>query len=343
MDSMDTLLPFPKRKPLKASNDIIPLDSPLIPWHLGMVSSPKLDGNRLLCIAGSLHTASWKAPRNERLLSFLGGMIDLASDKQLFFDMELYDRDASHHATLSGKLNSYRDPLPGSVRAYVFDAGTMEVFDQQCEFCPFEARIPLYKYWVELISDLNIIALEQRSIANAEQAQQLFEQDIENGFEGSMLRATKIQYTPRGDMIGGYYKHGRATNNQGIIFKIKNWAKSIGTIVNVHPRMQLRPHIERGERDELGRLTRPPKNSANYEPTECLGSMSVTVEDKWGTIGDTFNIGFSKGFPIEKRRAMWGQQLIGRRVEFKHMKHGSKDSGHARMGQLVRFVENDDE
>lgn len=336
---MDTLLPFPKRKPLKASNDILPLDSPLIPWHLGMVSSPKLDGNRLLCIAGSLHTASWKAPRNERLLSFLDGMIELASDQQLFFDMELYDRDASHHASLSGKLNSYRDPLPDSVRAYVFDAGTMEVFDQQCEFCPFEARIPLYKHWVELISSPNIIALEQRPIHNAEQAQQFFEEDIVNGFEGSMLRATKIRYTPKGDMIGGYYKHGRATNNQGIIFKVKNWAKSVGVITAIHPRMRLREGITRGDRDELGRMTRPPKNSDNYEPTACLGAMTVTLELMTNEFGASFNVGFSKGFPLEKRREMWNEPLIGRRIEFRHMKHGSKDSGHARMGQLVRFME----
>lgn len=331
---MDTLLPFPKRAPLKASNDILPLDSPHIPWHLGMVSSPKLDGNRILCIAGSLHTASWKAPRNEKLLSLLGGMIDLASDKQLFFDMELYDREASHHAALSGKLNSYSDPLPDSVHAYVFDAGTMEVFDQQCEFCPFEVRIPLYKYWVELISDSNIIALEQRPIASAEQAQQFFDEDIKNGFEGSMLRSTKIRYTPKGEMIGGYYKHGRATNRQGIIFKVKNWVKSMGTVTKVLPRMRIKDGVPRGI-DELGRATRP-SNISNYEETQCVGALEVTVCDAIDPEPIIFNIGFAKGFPLEKREDMWHEKLVGRAIEFRHMSHGAKVN--ARMGQLIRFI-----
>ena len=330
-------------KPLKAPSRVVNFDE--LPWDLGLVSSPKKDGNRGLCISGRLYTSSMKSPRNPLLADFLQPLIELAEEEDLVFDYELYDPEGSHHAILSGAINSDGHKLPESLHCFVFDGMPVEAFNEQCVDFPYAERINFYRDKIQPLRALghHIIPLEQRQLANAEEAREIFRQDLLNGDEGSMIRAMWISGDPaiKRTLKGGWYKHGRATPCQGVIFKYKNFVTHDAIIKQVIPRRKLKDGVPRTY-DDRGHLE--PINFVEcFESERCVGAFVVEDEE-----GIESRIGFSKGFALDERHRMWQQyeqqpeMFIGKWIEFRHMPHGSQPDGKRRFGQLVRFREDKD-
>ncbi len=340
-----------KWKPLKASHDILRVEDPLIPYDRGMVSSPKKDGNRGLCIEGILYTSSMEQPRNINLLEWLAPLIKKSKEEHIVFDYELFSPSQTHHAETSGMLNSYADPLPDDFGCYVFDAAPFENWKDQCLDMSFRYRIPFYQAQVLSLNVPYIHALPQRPIATPAEAFDLFQQDLRNGDEGSMFRTLDIWW--EGSRArGGFYKHGRMSNLMRGIFKAKSYETVDAMIIGIQPRRKLRPEYPR-EWDEAGHLKRPLTKEA-YELTGSVGAFIVRYLQNTPGEGDgddpiqpaqvlTCQVGFAKGFPLATREVWWQEfqknpsSFLGRWVEFRHMPYGARSGGVARGGRLVRF------
>lgn len=327
-------------KPLKAANTLLPLDSPLIRYDKGVVSSRKIDGNRLLVIRGRTYSSSMKEQRNDDVRRLLAPLLQLSIDEDMVFDGELFDPDQTHHAATSGLINSYDTPLTPTTALYVFDGAPFLAWEERCLDFPFRSRIPLYTSAVHGLAHPRIIPMEQRPVANAEEAITLFNRDVADGFEGSMLRCLDI-WQEGSRNRGGWYKHGRATNNEAIMWKAKVYVTVDARITEVLQRRLLRDDWPR-EYDQWGHLKRPLEKDA-YTFTDMVGGFVVEYQDESTGQPTRCEIGFRKGFDFEWRRAAWHSyvanpsSLIGKHVEFMLMPHGAKPGGLARVGGLVRF------
>ena len=269
-------------------------------------------------------------------------MIAYSRKHSLVFDYELYDPAQEYHAITSGIINSQNKPLPDTLGVYVFDAMHLADFEAQAEALPFSKRITLYRGAVSDLNDDRYKAVRQRKCRSAEEAMRLFRNDLTNGDEGSIIRATNI-VTVGKKRVGGWYKHGRATANQAIGFKLKEYVTTDGEIIGVQQRLKMKEGIPR-EYDVDGHLVRPGSKDA-YEPDDCVGAFVVRVTDEGDNHGIETEIGFGPGFSMEDRRQFWKDRksMVGKRVEFSHMPHGAatdkKDGGRLRIGKLLRFRE----
>lgn len=322
------------------------------------VSSPKMNGNRALCVLGSLNTRGMKMHNNVHLPDMMEPLQQLASEMGWVIDMEICDPTSAHHGQLSGVLESYHRPIPDEAKVYIFDAMPEEDWRDQCIDLPFEDRILMAQQFVDILSNDRFVMLPQRPVSSGEEALELFAQDVEAGEEGSMLRTTKILSTSRSSarskVIGGYYKHGRATSLQQVIWKLKNNFTVDGQIVEVIQRRRLREGIERTT-DAFGKMERVHSLDA-YELDEMVGSFKVAVNlaqisselaDKYPNCHVVTEVVFGRGFPLESRRTLWETHvqsneydLIGRWVEIQHTPHGAKSisrGGTLKGAKLLRF------
>lgn len=347
---MTLLLPT-NGSPLKASNDILAPDNPLIDYSTGIVSSTKKDGNRGLCVSGSLFTSSMKTPRNPLIHEWLAPLAEYAADHDMVFDYEIYDTAGTHHGAISGLINSDGYPVPDSYRAYIFDASPRTEWENQCRDLAYAERIVMYE---NALKDMNngrdatdllpayrrFVALAQRPVPDAACARALFLRDLEDGNEGSMLRSLYIE-SRQGRLLGGWYKHGRATNAQRIMWKQKLYVTCDGVVTGVYQRRRMKAIWPR-ELDAKGHLIRPHTQDA-YEPDNKVGSLLVSTVTETGECIETELMFGKGGFDHLWLEKAWDDYcrdphtLVGRVVEFRHMPHGAKEGGRRRMGQLLRF------
>lgn len=327
--AIDTLFPSDTTiGVLKAPNVIYAPEK--LPFHLHLVASRKKDGVRCLIIDGVVYSAQMKHFRNRNLPDLLESAIERSRTNRITYDMELCDPTGAHHAIVAGALNSHSDPLRHLV-AYVFDSCTSSDFRANCACCPYSVRIPDYMSECSVLNRIDrrrtgrstfdtvfefYIPLEQIPVADAAEVRAIYEMFLKEGDEGAIIRATEIQDGPRG-LIGGYYKHGRATFGQSIIFKMKPFETADGIITDV---------IERMTQDTPRR------------PTGMVGAFEVTYSYK-GSIPYTCHIGFAKGFDHAARMAIWKtrHELLGKWCEFTHMAYGAKLDGGLRHGRFVRL------
>jgi hypothetical protein len=349
----DSLLPRAGRdagKPLKFPSTCCDPKTTEIDWSLGWVSSPKLDGNRCLIIDGVPYTSSMRPFRNDTLNDLLEPLLNFSRAAGYVFDLEIYDPEGTHHAALSGILNSYKDEIPDSVRFYLFDGMPTNSFLCQSTDLWYGTRIGMLSEAVnEIANDYGLVqhyhmlrfeVLPQRPVFNHEEIVTLYNKDIADGYEGSIIRSTSIDSRTR----GGWYKHGRATDKQQIGFKIKAFSTRTGKIIGVIPRRLLDPEamvalgIER-TRNPDGSMAHVHQKGA-YVDTDMTGAFLVEYQhtDSEGVVTtQRTEIGFGVGFDHDERRRLFSikESLHGKHVEFSMMEHGALDK--PRHGRLVRF------
>lgn len=325
---------------LKAPNELL---TPQQIWESsqrsGLVSSRKYDGNRGICIAGQLLSSSMKEPRNSGLHTWLEPLKAYCEKESLVLDFEIFSPSQEHHAETSGVINSFDMDLPDDIVCMVFDGAPVSLWEDECVEKPYRERIPVYEKAVKDIGMSNVLPVAQRIVSSEDELVTLFGSDLQEGLEGSMVRCLDIWY--EGSRIrGGFYKHGRATTSQCVIWKQKQYLTLDGVIIGVQQRRMLRPDWPR-TRDSNGLLVRPLEKEA-YVYTESVGALVVAVrkdDDTWYLT----EIGFGKGFDLPYRELLWAMyrgdpaSLYGRWVEFLHMPHGAKSEGKARAGRLKRF------
>lgn len=124
----------------------------------------------------------------------------------------------------------------------------------------------------------------------------------------------------------GLYKFGRATLKQQDLLKIKPFVDAEAVVVGVE---ELMHNLNDLEVNQLG-LQRRSHHQAGKVPSGKLGALVCKCLRPGGgqpDLGDSiFRIG--TGFDDQTRRLLWAQRddLFGRIVKFKSMKHGALDT-----------------
>lgn len=282
-----------------------------------MLASLKMDGRRCLVHKGRLYSRTMKDQPNLHLPAHLAKLLEVSKKVGLTFDGELYSHDIPFDQ-LERTFKSHDAAIHPTIAFHCFDMMRSDQWGHCLD--TFEERYRALST-VLAVTIPNVVRVKQKRIDVAAEAEATYQTAIAAGYEGLILRTAH-----------GLYKHGRATVNENIIFKVKAFETSDAKVIGYEEQVRLKAGIER-ETNEMGRTARTYKQD-DYEPAGTMGALRVVDER-----GRTFNLGWGRGWTHLKRAELWRnrQSLLTQWVEFRYMVAGEKDL--PRMPQLLRFRE----
>jgi ATP-dependent DNA ligase len=191
-----------------------------------MLGSPKLDGYRMLVFEGKCRTISQKEIKNPKVQEYFKELIDYVNAHNLFLDGDLYFENQEKYSftDLQKIVHSKELEIPKDMELgfYIFDGMTIAQWERGCEPA-YGARVRLVEEAVECLSlHAHTFAQEQIKVMNFKEAEELFENCVEDGYEGLILRHPMAPY-----------KKGRATIGDGLGFKFKKWETKMGKVLKV--------------------------------------------------------------------------------------------------------------
>lgn len=260
----------PMKAPLECP-DIYKLPYPLL-------GSYKIDGIRALTVHGCLYSASLKRHANEQAqdmfgeINFLDGEITYGSPTGL----DVLNRTAS-------ALRA-RD-VTGDFYYWLFD-----YFES--DFCKYTDRLERLKEAVYGFPQYNII--EQRLLKDPVQLLEMETEALQLGYEGLMVRTAE-----------GRYKHGRATNREALIWKIKRFDDTEMIVVSV---IEAQENLNEATINAVG-LTERSSHKANKEGLRRAGSYLCVDE-----FGDYVKVQAGKFTHAEREYHYLNQESILNKV-----------------------------
>lgn len=317
------------RKPMLAPNQQVAFDDPKITYP--MLASQKYDGFRALVIpSDSTSSEAWRkshlVSRNYKVFAndfkmrnMLSKAMEYARERNVVLDCEFFNPKLTFSELGSIVRKEGRD-IPEGTKLYVFDIIPIEHWVSDSDLTYFQRMKLMDQLKNSKVPYLEVV--EQVECNTPEDAENVFNLYRDMGEEGIMLRS-----------YDGKYKHGRATINQGLIYKFKVKATADAVILGFKNGTDAKEGIER-EVDALGHRKHLGKVGDRVE-ADRLGSIIVRMED-----GTETNIGLAKTFLDEEypdADAIWENREIikGMCVEFEYMPVGVKDK--PRWGRLTRF------
>lgn len=313
-----------KFKPMLAPNDQPNLDEIKYP----ILASFKLDGIRCLFIKGEMLSRSLKPIQNKQLREKFRVLIDYSKDRQLILDGEIYSPELSFQLiTKFVMTKDFEDEktikkngleiltIPEHLKFYAFDIITEDNLEE--EF--FKRCLKLKKVEDEFKNLLEYVT--QVDVHKKEDIESLFENALEKGYEGLILKDPN-----------GRYKCGRGTIKEGLIYKVKPFKTFDAEITGVVQATKVNPNAEK-KTNELGRSVTSKKKddriliekasafNVQYEGLELKVVLAMTDEEKE---------------EIWKNK----ESYIGKMIEYKGMLIGAKDV--PRHPVMIRFREDKD-
>lgn len=196
------------------------------------------------------------------------------------------------------------------------------VFHNPLEFHCFDALLlsnpnePFMSRLHKIPTLPGIVIVFQRIIESKALMQILFEQSLNDGYEGLMLRDPQSAY-----------KYGRFTINSGDGFKLKNYKTFDAQVIGVEQATKVNPNAEK-KTNELG-YSETSKKKSDRILVEAVGSLFVTCNGKEQKVNFCVT--------DEEKKQTWinREKVIGRWIEFKAMVEGSKDK--LRIPTFVRW------
>jgi len=287
-----------KLKPLLAFNENPDLDKLAYP----VIASPKLDGFRVWIPEGKLVTRSMKPLPNNYTRIWLEENIAEGLDGELLIKNGTFNDCQSAFMKVDGEPD---------FEYWVFDKITNKDYDE-----PFKDRLANlqshYTYMARTHHGKewpNRVKLVPQVVINSADEMREFEAyNLEQGYEGSMIRK-----------IDGKYKQGRSTLNEAILLKLKLWEDTEGEILYCGEQME---NTNEKTTNELGHSQRS-SHQAGMVPKNTLGyfwvrNLKTGVEHKVGT---------GKGMTNLKRQEIWDKkdEYVGQVITYKFQPHGTKD------------------
>lgn len=307
---MKTVWPYPKNDVMLAPNELVPLDK--IKWP--MYSSPKLDGIYCMVYKGQLYSRGLKLIPNQKLKKKLSRVLE--RDDLVFFG-EIWSPKMAF-PEISSIVRSFTKPIPDCLRFWCFDLLTVYEYDYATGGPRFEIRNnELHRLSASL--DEGYMPVPQALCNTAHEAQLSYSFHLSLGCEGSILKRPS-----------SYYKHGRCTTRESIMFKLKKTVTHDARITAILPAKRMRDGVPR-DRGLTSKLNRPHRKEF-FECDNKLGSFEVELEN-----GTRCKVGPGKGLTNVVKRQIWENRdaYIGKIIEFESLDHGVKDK--PRMGKFVRF------
>lgn len=253
------------------------------------LASVKLDGIRILIRDGAALSRTLKPIPNQFVQRMLGKPEFEGLDGEIVVGPanapDVYLKTNSGVMSVSGEPN---------FTYVVFDR-----WDQAGK--PFHERLPKQ----EFVTDrFGVSPLEHVLIRNSEELHEFQERALEDGYEGVMLRAQD-----------GPYKHGRSTEKEGWLLKMKITETDEARVVSVVEEFQ---NLNEATTDALGRTKRS-SHKENKAGKNRLGALVVECIHT----GVVFEVG--SGFTAQEREDLWKDPPIGRLISYNHIPHGRKD------------------
>jgi DNA ligase-1 len=258
-----------------------------------LLASAKYDGIR--CVVKSGHCLS----RSGKILPSLQVQEEFSHLKDL--DGELIEGNPTDHDVYNRtQSHVMSEDKPGNLTFYVFDY-THEDFLQK----PFYERLEEVEKILKLYDMQSVKIVPHENIENYEELIAFENKCLELGFEGIMMR----------DPLG-YYKNGRGTFREGLIYKLKRFEDSEGVIVGLEEQMTNNNTLEK---DELGYAKRSYAKDGMV-PSGTLGNFKVVWNEMYLDIAPG-------SFNHEQRQKIWNNpsRYIGKLLKFRYFNHGIKD------------------
>lgn len=282
-----------KFKPLLAPNKQLPIGQ--LPYPL--ISTPKIDGIRMIVKNGELFTRNLKPFVNEHISIRFKELVDYTKNNNIILDGELYSKTTTF-ANLSGIIRSFDKVLPEDLYYYMFDSIKDENFNEV-----YRERLN----HLFILYDLNCIKkIPHIYVNNTEETKEAFDSALNDGFEGLILRNPV-----------GIYKFGRATLKENIIYKLKPFETYDAKIVDVIQATSVKESANK-KINELGYSV----TSKKKDDRELINKASAFLV--------TYNnlpLKVTIALTDPEKEEIWLNKdaYIGKCIEFKGMKIGSKD------------------
>ena len=303
------------KKIILAPNETIALDKLKYP----MYASPKYDGHRLIIMNGKMFSRNGKPQPNKELPIYLSSLLKWSLEEKLVIDGELYVHKMPFNE-LQSMLRKEDSKLNNKLQYYIFDILTTEEWENNTE-PKFDERYKRYLKLVKTKKSFNgvVFPVPQVLVLSPKEASDFFNKSLKDDYEGMMLRNPV-----------GFYKHGRCTIREQNLLKFKEWVTVDAVITGFTAKQKMKQDVKYGPRtrDIFGSLKRSGKQ-ADFEEVEEIGSAEVELPDGLQT-----NVNFAKEFG---RLISWDnkEEFIGKHVEIKYMKVGTKDK--PRFGLITRM------
>lgn len=249
-----------------------------------VLASPKLDGIRCIADKGKPLSRTLKSIPNKWVQHLFEkhGLDGL--DGELMVEGD-FNSVQSHIMSEQGQPN---------FTYYVFDVvDSVETF--AARFAEASQRVDALNLpWVKLVNHV--------LINNADELKEFWNDCINEGYEGAMVRS-----------LTGPYKRGRSTLREGYLIKLKMWHDLEAKVIGFEP---LYTNQNEETVNELGQTTRSLKQEGMVA-TDTLGALVVSFN------GQTFKVG--SGFDLAERSRLWSirNKLIGAEVTLKYQELSS--------------------
>lgn len=281
-----------------------------------ILASTKLDGIRCIFKDGKMLSRSLKEIPNKQLQEKFQPLKDFSKEKGVILDGEMYGIGLTFqqiiHFVMTDDLEAkkQKESLPDNLKFWCFDA---------IKDSPDEPFIERFKYYKSL-KFKDMIAVNQVMMKSKEDVEVMFENFIEEGFEGVILKNSNSKY-----------KFGRATLNSGDCYKVKPYLTFDSEIIKVEERFE---NTSESYINELGNSQKHSYKDALI-PTGIAACFVVMYKDQEQRVMITGE--------ENMRRDIWKNKdnYVGKWIEFKGMLVGSKDK--VRHPVFLRYREDKNE
>ena len=255
--------------------------------------SRKLDGIRVVKYEGKARTKSLKLLPNRHASAFVEAHVPDRMDCEIIVGPP--NLQTTYNTTLSGVMTIAGEP---EFTLYAFD-----IADSEAGYT--HERIERLRQ--ACLGIPNIVIVDQILCHNAEQLEQLYEQFLEEGYEGLIARSPN-----------GIYKYGKCTPKEAIQFKVKPHADEDCEILEVH---EGRTNQNEAFVNELGGTARS-TDAEGMVPNGMLGYF-IARDVKTSTV---FRLSPGKLKHAERVAILQNpQEYIGRFAKYRSMDYGVKD------------------
>jgi DNA ligase-1 len=252
-----------------------------------LLASYKMDGIRCLITKDGPRTRSLKPVPNKHISSMLESLpVGLDGELLVRNDKGLID----FRATTSAVMNRKFEPK--------FEYHVFDLFNKRASFLERSNAL------VDMKLPRFCLPVTQVPVASKDEVESLFQDALDEGYEGLILRASDAPY-----------KFGRATAASNWMLKVKPWSDAEATIIGM---VEAQENTNEARTNPLGRTERS-SHADGLRPKGTLGALVVSSPD-WP---EPFQIG--TGFTQEEAADLWRGSTIGKTVRFRYVKVGGYD------------------
>ena len=263
-----------------------------------VLASLKLDGVRAFVSGGVVYSRNYKPIPNVYVQNRFKNLPE-GTDGELILGNPT--DPAAYRKTVSAVMGA-ANPDGANVVLHVVDSIPEAGNDPGFGIRYKNYRLTLAGTWA------GVSVVEQTPIYNAEALLALEASALADGHEGLMVRDPN-----------GRYKHGRSSEKEGILLKLKRFLDSEAVVIDTVPLMH---NANEAKKDELGHTKRSTAKSGLVElPT--LGKFEV----RDCTSGVEFECGTGEGLTKEMRAELWANRasLVGKIIKYKYFPTGGKE------------------